>query len=339
MPKKIGLVINPDAGKDIRRFVSHATFSSNFLKVDLGKRVVVGADAAGVDEVMLMHDSHGLGEDVVEALRGTVNAKLTVVDTPCSGTIEDTITATSRMEARGAGSIVLVGGDGTLRAAFKGAQSVPLACVPAGTNNVMGSTFDATLVGLAAGLVAAGHVDVREATTRAKLLEVLVNGEIKDISLIDVAALRHSFVGARAIINTDELACAVFTKGEPTDIGLTSIVGLLRPVTFDDDIGLFLEFGEGGKPMNAVIAPGLIKTVVVRSIRQIRIGETVRIPRGNYAISFDGERELEVTKNEIIEVKMTRGGPLLIDVRKTLSSVYNRKMGTNASGEQLWLPR
>jgi hypothetical protein len=91
--------------------------------------------------------------------------------------------------------------------------------------------------------------------------------------------------------------------------------------------------------MNAVIAPGLIKTVVVRSIRQIRIGETVRIPRGNYAISFDGERELEVTKNEIIEVKMTRGGPLLIDVRKTLSSVYNRKMGTNASGEQLWLPR
>lgn len=324
MRGKVGVIVNPDAGKDIRRLIARASFSSNFWKVELARRVVVGLDAAGVSEVMLMHDICGLGEDVVSDLNGVIAAKLTIVDTPCSGTARDTIVAASRMRASGAESIVVVGGDGTLRAAFKGSRDVPLAGVPAGTNNVLGNAFDATLVGLAAGLVATGCVDVRSATRRMKLLEVLVDGESRDVALIDAVATRFFFVGARAIVDVSELAYGVFTKGEPTDVGLASIVGLLKPTTFDDEDGLFLEFGEDGEPVTAVVAPGLVKTVRIRRAQLVKVGDTVEIPRGKYAIALDGERELEVTEGDAVEVRLTRAGPPLIDVRRTLDEAVKR---------------
>lgn len=320
MVVKAGLIINPDAGKDIRRLLSLASYVSNFTKVEYGKRVVAGLDAAGVDEVLIMHDNCGLGEDVFYMMKESVSANLRLVETRGTGTVLDTISAAERMVKENARAIVIVGGDGTLRAAFKACgSSVPLACVAAGTNNVTGAYFDATLVGYAAGLVATGKAS-GECLRRAKSLEVAVNGKPVDRAVIDVAVTSVPYVGARALFDVSSLLYAVFSKGEPTDIGLASVLGFMKPVTFESDEGYFVEFGSGGYPVKAVIMPGVVKTISVKSLKKLHLGESIEIPRGTYTIALDGERELEVTKDDAVSVKLLRNGPLLINVSKVLHS-------------------
>lgn len=321
MGVKAGLIINPDAGKDIRRLLSSASYLSNFTKIELGRRVVRGLDAGGVDEVLVMHDNSGLGEDVVITMSKRVSAKLTLVETKGTGTVLDTMMAAKKMKESNARAIVAVGGDGTLRAVFKSCGTdIPIVCVAAGTNNVTGAYYDATLAGYAAGLVASGRV-LNNCLIRAKSLEVLLNGEPADVAVIDVAILKTPYVGARAIVDIDCLAYAVFSKGEPTDIGLASILGFLRPTPFESDVGYLVEFGEGGLKVRSVVMPGELRDVSVKSLRPIRIGEVVEILRGRYTVALDGEREIEVTKDDSVGVRLSRSGPSLINVYKTLRNV------------------
>lgn len=316
---KAGLIINPDAGKDVRRFVSYATYSSNFTKVELGKRVVSGFNAAGVEEVLVMHDHMGLGEDVVVTLEKKVSSKLTLVPTRCTGTVSDTVEAASKMVEMGVDVIVAIGGDGTLRAVFKGARDTPLTLVSAGTNNVTGAYYDATLVGYAAGIVATQKKLLKIFARRAKLLKVLVNNTLRDIALIDVAGVSLPYTGAKAIVDPEYVNFAVFTKGEPLDIGLASIVGFYDPTSFEDDHGYYMEFDTSkGIPIKAVPMPGIFKVFYLKKALKLKIGEKVLLPRGIYTLALDGEREIEVGEDDFVEVTITREGPLLLNIPKIL---------------------
>lgn len=321
MSTRVGLIINPDAGKDIRRLVSSASYTSNFTKVELGKRVVMGLNASGVDEVLIMHDNYGLGEDVVNMLSTHINTRLTLVETKGSGTVQDTLVAAERMRRSGIKAMVVVGGDGTLRAAFKSCGSdLPMVCVAAGTNNVTGAYYDATLAGYAAGLVATGVVG-GECLRSAKALEVLINGRSSDVAVIDVAFMRTSYVGAKAIVDVNDIVYAIFSKGEPTDIGLASILGFLNPTPFESDRGCFVEFGDGGLEVKAIIMPGEFRVVHIKDYKNLNIDEVVSIPSGRYVVALDGERELEVYEGDSVSVRITRRGPLLINVYKVLNAI------------------
>lgn len=332
MGVKAGLIINPDAGKDIRRLVSSASYTSNFTKVELGKRVVMGLNASGVSEVLIMHDNYGLGEDVVNMLSNHVSLGLTLVETKGSGTVEDTLTAAKKMKEAGVKSIVVVGGDGTLRAVYKSCGSdVPLVCVAAGTNNVTGAYYDATLAGYAAGLVATGVVG-SECLRKAKALEVLINGQPTDTAVIDVALMKTPYVGARAIVDVADVVYAVLSKGEPTDIGLASILGFIMPTPFESDVGCFIEFGGDGFEVKAIVMPGEFRMVRIRNYRVVKVGEVINIPSGRYVIALDGERELEVYEDDSISVKLTRNGPLLINVYKVLNQIARVNSGGGLHG-------
>ena len=64
---------------------------------------------------------------------------------------------------------------------------------------------EGTIAGLAAGVVARGDVDLEEVTTASKALEVHVDGQFRDLALVDVAVSKERFVGARAIWDVDTL--------------------------------------------------------------------------------------------------------------------------------------
>jgi predicted polyphosphate/ATP-dependent NAD kinase len=317
-----GLIINPDSGKDIRRIASFATYVGNFTKVELGKRVVMGLNAAGVKKVYVMHDSRGLGEDVVSSLEGKIDSSLELIETRHSADLRETVEAASVMEKRGARSIVVVGGDGTLRAAFLGARNTPLATVSAGTNNVTGNYLDACLVGYAAGIVATSP-GASEFINHAKSLKVYINGAYRNEAVVDVAVLKTPVIGARAIIEAEDVSCIVLSKGEPTDIGLASILGYISPTSFTDPRGYYLELTspkDAKITVTAPILPGVFKEVGISSLKELHVGDRVKIPSGRHTLALDGEREIEVNECDEVVVEVSREGPLLIDIPLALHS-------------------
>ena len=61
------------------------------------------------------------------------------------------------MRAAGAAAIVVLGGDGTHRVVAKACGDVPLCALSTGTNNAFPEMREATVAGLATGLVATGR--------------------------------------------------------------------------------------------------------------------------------------------------------------------------------------
>ena len=64
----IGIIANPASGKDIRRLVSYATTIDNQEKVNIVKRIVLAAQAMGVDTVWFMPDTFQIGWTVISDL-------------------------------------------------------------------------------------------------------------------------------------------------------------------------------------------------------------------------------------------------------------------------------
>jgi predicted polyphosphate/ATP-dependent NAD kinase len=53
---KVGIIANPASGKDIRRLVAYASIMDNNEKTNQLRRLIMGIDAAGVDEILIMPD-------------------------------------------------------------------------------------------------------------------------------------------------------------------------------------------------------------------------------------------------------------------------------------------
>ncbi|MBC8476715.1 MAG: ATP-NAD kinase, partial [Dehalococcoidia bacterium] len=49
---KVGIIANPASGKDIRRLVAYASLMNNRDKTDLVRRIILGIQSTGVDEIV-----------------------------------------------------------------------------------------------------------------------------------------------------------------------------------------------------------------------------------------------------------------------------------------------
>ena len=143
----IGIIANPASGKDIRRLVSHATVIDNNEKINIVERIVLGAQALGVDQVFMMPDSYNMGYRVEDKLNtcNELNCKINVINMLRFDGIEDTINAAYFMEKNNVGCIVTLGGDGTNRAVAKKIINTPLIAISTGTNNVYPVMLEGTI--------------------------------------------------------------------------------------------------------------------------------------------------------------------------------------------------
>ena len=86
----IGIIANPASGKDIRRLVSYATTIDNQEKVNIVKRIVLAAQAMGVDTVWFMPDTFQIGWTVISDLSadGRLTAACRLVEIPLTATAQ-----------------------------------------------------------------------------------------------------------------------------------------------------------------------------------------------------------------------------------------------------------
>ena len=312
----VGIVANPAAGKDIRRLVAQGRFVPNHEKVNVLKRVLAGLDAVGVERVLFMPDSAMLGRGALDG--SDFNLDCQFVDMPVYHDDVDSTTATSLMVEAGASCIVTLGGDGTNRVVAKESGDVPILPISTGTNNVFPSTVEGTVAGMAAGLVATGAVDSGSVTVRGNRLELVIDGELTDIALVDLAVSSERFVGSRAIWDVDTLEEVFLCRADPSSIGLSSIGAQLKPLAPGSPEGIHIRFGPGGESVRAAVAPGIVQTVNIQSWEVMSPGQSGTIGFRPSTVALDGERTLTLTDARLVEVVLSPKGPLVVDIDETM---------------------
>ena len=99
----IGIIANPQSGKDIRRLVSYATTIDNNEKVNICKRIVLAAYGIGIDKAVFMPDTFTMGYSVQYQLEDDKMpcCEIEVLDFDFEATMADTVQAAAMMEELG----------------------------------------------------------------------------------------------------------------------------------------------------------------------------------------------------------------------------------------------
>jgi len=326
----VGIIANPASGKDIRRLVAYATTVDNQGKVSIVRRVLLGLGAAGVRDALIMPDTHSLGQRALEGLEHShAPIPLTqMLPMSVSGQPGDSERAARLLQQAGAGCIIVLGGDGTVRMVSKGAGEAPLLAISTGTNNVLPSFVEGTIAGLAAGAVAGGQVSLEAVAVRHKWLELWVDGCPADRALIDVAALLGRFVGSRAVWDVSDLKQVVVTRADPASIGVSAIAGMVRPIPLEEPVGVSLELVAGAeRRVLAAIGPGLIVTVGIAALRVLALGEMVDVvPTRPLILALDGEREVALYEGQQASLRLCADGPWIVDAQRVMADMVSRRL-------------
>ncbi|NLI55450.1 ATP-NAD kinase [bacterium] len=318
MKNTIGIIANPQSGRDIRRLIAHASVFDNMEKANIVERLLTVFEKLGIKKVLAMPDGFGIVTTALYSLC-SININVEFIDMRTWDSWEDTYEAAKIMKDE-CDVIVVIGGDGTNRIVAKVVNDTPIMPISTGTNNTFPYMIEATIAGEAAASIALGVVNKDEATHKSKKIELFENGVMKDIALIDAAATNYSFVGARAIWEPQSLYELVLSKASPANIGLSSIGGILREID-DEDIGMYVEFGKGRK-IKAPISPGVLREIEVKDYKIVSLGEEINLKTTSALFALDGEREVYFEGK--IKAHIIREGPAVIDYKKTLKLASER---------------
>ena len=326
----VGIIANPAASKDIRRLVAQGRVVPDWEKVNIVRRALLGLQSVGVDHVLAMPDSSHLVQRAADDPHLSVEVELLRMSALYNE--GDTVRAAAAMAEQDVGCVITLGGDGTNRAVARGSCDIPMVAISTGTNNVFPVMVEGTTAGMAAGLVASGSVPLEEASVRSKTLTVIVDGEDRDIALVDVALSKERFVATRAIWDMNTIYEVFLTRAEPSSIGLSSIGARLEAVSMTDSGGLHYRIADGGIPEDGValdrdggnlyvrapIAPGSVPLVPIESWQRLADGQRVAIEQRNSTVALDGERSFSVNPGNLLEIEVRRDGPPVVDVDATL---------------------
>ena len=327
----VGIVANPSAGKDVRRFVSAASPHSDRNKVEILKRCIIGSIDAGAERVLLAPDYRKLTSRALQDLN--LGDKITELNFEPEGKREDTTEVARLFKKEGVKTLISLGGDGTQRDVVKGWLDAPLLPISTGTNNVFPFMVDSTIAGTAAGLVASGKVRLDAVSHQAKVIHVELSEKNMDLALVDVVLVDQWVTGSRAVIDPDSVKQVIASIADPASVGLSSIAGRSNPVFFSDDRGVVVTCDPLAESrVNVPIMPGFVSDVGVLMTKEIKLGETFELI-GPGVIAFDGERDFVMSENEVAKIFLNRDGPHVINpisaVRTAAANkVFIRKRNT-----------
>jgi predicted polyphosphate/ATP-dependent NAD kinase len=317
----VGVIVNPLAGKDVRRLVTNASPVSDSAKIGMVRRAVVGAVEGGAERILLSDDRHQLARRAVRGL-STGETRIDVLDEPLSCDRLDTLAAASRMCKDDAAALVVFGGDGTQRDVVAAWTDAPIVPVSTGTNNAFPLMWDAAAAGTAAALVASGAVALGRVATQAKRIDVHLAGpglDADDVALVDVALVDGAFVGARAVWDARRVRTVVAAIASPASSGLSRIAGRTRPVGRWVPGGAVVHLGPGGRRLRLPISPGTFSTVEVADTAHLAFDEPVRL-EGPGVLTMDGERTHVLRAGDTATVTVRASGPHVIDVERALQA-------------------
>lgn len=308
MPNAVGIIPNPQSGKDARRIVADATVMNNHDKVGIVRRILRALGRFGVSKVFIMPDEFGIGLRATDSY--TVDVE--ILDMEIEGSASDSRRAAQIMKGLVA-CIITIGGDGTNRAVAAACDDTPILPISTGTNNVFPIHIDGTIAGIAASGLALALVDRSEVCWHAKRIVTAIDGS-RDIALVDAAVTSEPFTGARAIWNVGTVRFILATLAQPYNLGLSSLPGILSPVGRQDPWGIFVELGTPGQTVLAPLAPGLLQPTSVKAWQRVPLGfKWSWLATHPGTVALDGEREMTFLPGQRISFELDPNGPWVVD--------------------------
>lgn len=316
--RAVGIIANPASGSDVRRMAARAGRVTRENKRNQVARAVVGAVAAGAEQILVVRDPLRIAVSAVEHLG--LEAEIEVLELESRYDASDTHRAVEAMRAAGCGALIVLGGDGTNRAVCQAWQDAPIVPVSTGTNNVFPFMVEATSAGAAAGLVASGGLDCESVSTRAKVVHLEREDGSAVVALVDAVLLEGDFVGNLMPVEPAKIRRLVLARAEAAAVGMSPIGGLLHPCGAEDDFGVVVDcipHDRGGRPLRVPISPGLFRTVHIDTVSELSLGEGT-VLTGPGVLAFDGDRELVLASGEKVGAVVRRDGPRVINPGRAL---------------------
>ena len=329
MPRNpvVGLVVNPQAGRDIRRLVAYASVFDNSEKMNIVRKLIMTLLDLGINKYIIMPEPEGIVTTALHSLPSAVIEGIEYEYAPIrvSGTWIDTYDAVRYMIGR-IDALIVLGGDGTNRIIAKTGIEAPVMPISTGTNNVFPYMIEATVAAEAVAAIVLDYVKVEEGTYRTKVIRIYEDGEYRDAAIVDTVTTSYQYVGARAIWEPEYIREVFAVLSAPYNIGLSSIAGLFKEVGHEDDEAIYVRLSRDGtgKSFRTAITPGRMSRLSIAEVREVRLGERIHLSPGSTLIALDGEREFIVDPGSNLVVEAVRSGPFVIDYRKTLNIAKER---------------
>ena len=316
MTGPLGIIVNPFSGRDVRRVAARASISDHHEKQQQVSRLVLGALSQGAPGIFLAHEPFRINERAVEHL--PEKGRVEILKFRLTHTAEDTATMAGLMWQAGCRVFIVLGGDGTSRIVARRLPEATLLPLSTGTNNVFPCRLEASVAGMAAGLVAAGSVSAASCRPCKRISIRYAGG--RDIALVDAVLLRDDCIGSLLPFAADRLATIVLARAEPAAIGVSPIGGYLLPAGHHDDHGVLVECGrQASNRILAPLAPGLHQEVGVREFRKLALDEPVEF-RGPGVLAFDGDRVVRLAEGEVATACVRRDGPGVIEAERVMAA-------------------
>ncbi len=315
MPR-VGIVVNPSAGKDVRRLIGYASVVDNIEKIEILRRIIVGLLQFDVRELHFMPDAFGFAGKTLDSLKKTdlerVAAKVRILPFEPMGEAADSTRAGAMMNAMGMDCILVLGGDGTSKAVAAGCGKTPLLPISTGTNNVFPYRIDGTVAGIVAGAYATALGDDPRALLEENMFNIYINDRLVNHALVDVVLYHEPFTSSRAMWEPEKVLFVAISRcmREPV-VGMASIAQVAMCRLRNDELGFACYVGTENAKMRVVtpIAPGLVREIPISRSKGLVAGRRYRVtpdlPAKWCTVSVDGERENEVDmEKDIVEIEL-----------------------------------
>ncbi|NLJ38436.1 MAG: hypothetical protein GX432_06710 [Candidatus Atribacteria bacterium] len=321
----IGLVVNPAAGKDIRRLVAHGSVFGNREKINYTIRILLGFEQITTVPIKLVYmpDPYELVETVIDEIgKSLKNIQFEKAPIPIFGDEADTTHFTQYIaKDPKVSALVVLGGDGTNRLVARYSRKIPLFSISAGTNNVFADNIEPTICGMALGYFINGWVKKDQVLERKKVLRIFQENAEKGIALVDVVLLDKKEIGARAVWDSSLVKFVVVTQTDSMKTGLSAIVDRVIKISSQDHYGGYVFPSRSGRMVSVAIAPGLVQKIGIGEWGYLQENQSLPINHTEGIIALDGERELPVRSGENWTVLLDKNGPVKANIKQIMEQV------------------